>query len=121
MSPEVAAHIATIVAAMTGIIVLFITTRQLRLNAEAQKEDAKARTDEANARTASFWLELRKMFAEHDEVHRKLSPGGAWSDEEGFVEKVEEGDKILVRWAHDEDPITQKKWEQLKGPTGEQW
>jgi hypothetical protein len=27
---------------------------------------------------ALFWLELRKMFAEHNDVHVKLRPNGAW-------------------------------------------
>jgi hypothetical protein len=27
---------------------------------------------------ATFWLELRKMFEEYDDVHVKLRPNGAW-------------------------------------------
>lgn len=32
---------------------------------------------------ARFWLDLRDRFARHDEVHRRLRPGGAWADEKG--------------------------------------
>jgi hypothetical protein len=28
----------------------------------------------------TFWLELRKMFAEHKEVHNALRPGGKWQN-----------------------------------------
>jgi hypothetical protein len=30
---------------------------------------------------ARFWLDLRAQFSKHDEVHRRLRPGGAWTDE----------------------------------------
>jgi hypothetical protein len=33
---------------------------------------------------AKFWLDLREMFSEHDEVHLKLR-GGQWSEPEGFT------------------------------------
>ncbi len=28
---------------------------------------------------AKFWLDLRDRFGKHDDVHRRLRPGGAWS------------------------------------------
>ena len=32
---------------------------------------------------AKFWLELRSAFARHDDVHRKLRPGGEWTTNVG--------------------------------------
>jgi hypothetical protein len=121
MDTQVVAHIATIVAAMTGIIVLGFTAMQLRLNAQAQKEDARARTEEANARMANFWLELRRMFANHDEVHTKLTPRGAWADRGGAISKEERVDKYFVTWARNNSITSVKEWEKLPGPTGEEW
>lgn len=39
------------------------------------------RANKANAKAerARFWLELRRMFASHDNVHKKLRPGGEWA------------------------------------------
>jgi hypothetical protein len=119
MDTEVAAHIATIVAAITGITVLGFTAVQLRLNAQAQKQDAKARTEEANARIANFWLELRKMFADHNEVHVNLTPRGAWADSGGTIEK--EGDTYVIKWARNNSITSKEEWEKLKGPTGQEW
>jgi hypothetical protein len=38
------------------------------------------RANKANARAerARFWLDLRTIFASHNEVHKKLRPGGDW-------------------------------------------
>ena len=35
------------------------------------------------ANRARFWLDLRDRFAKHDVVHRRLRPGGAWTDGSG--------------------------------------
>jgi hypothetical protein len=32
---------------------------------------------------ARFWLDLRDRFARHDEVHRRLRPGGSWASGSG--------------------------------------
>ena len=32
---------------------------------------------------ARFWLDLRDRFAQHDEVHRRLRPGGSWPSDAG--------------------------------------
>jgi hypothetical protein len=64
MSLEDWAQIATIIGALVAIAVLGYTGYQVRANTLISR--------------GQFWLELRKMFAEHDEVHRKLRPGGAW-------------------------------------------
>lgn len=32
---------------------------------------------------AKFWLELRSAFGKHDDVHRKLRPGGEWENNGG--------------------------------------
>jgi hypothetical protein len=34
----------------------------------------------ARTNRAKFWLELRSTFAKHDDVHRKLRPGGEWNE-----------------------------------------
>jgi hypothetical protein len=43
-----------------------------------------ARSLELSRRTAraQFWLALRDQFGRHDEVHRKLRPGGPWAGAE---------------------------------------
>ena len=38
---------------------------------------------------AKFWLELRAAFAKHDDVHRKLRPGGEWANNAGPREPEE--------------------------------
>jgi len=38
---------------------------------------------------AKFWLELRAAFSRHDEVHRKLRPGGEWDNSAGPTEPEE--------------------------------
>jgi hypothetical protein len=83
---------ATVAAAIGGIGVLWFTykqlvlnTRQLRLNADAQ--------------SATFWLQLREMFASHDEVHGNLTPRGEWWDNRGKLEEHEGGDRYEVPWA----------------------
>ena len=43
---------------------------------------------------ANFWLELEKMFAEHDDVHMRLRPGGEWSEEGTGPTTVEEWAKV---------------------------
>ncbi len=32
---------------------------------------------------ARFWLDLRDRFGKHDEVHRRLRPGGLWASGQG--------------------------------------
>jgi hypothetical protein len=32
---------------------------------------------------ARFWLDLRDRFSKHDDVHRRLRPGGAWASGKG--------------------------------------
>ena len=41
---------------------------------------------------AKFWLDLRDRFAKHDEVHRRLRPGGRWPT-------VPEGPETASEWA----------------------
>jgi hypothetical protein len=56
--------IVAIVGAIVAILVLGYTAQQVKANTRISR--------------GQFWLELRKMFAEHDGVHHKLRPGGAW-------------------------------------------
>jgi hypothetical protein len=78
----VAATIGVIVSSI-GVIVaaiaLSFTARANRQNATAQQESATANRETSKARRATFWLDLRKMFAIHDKVHRKVRPGGEWN------------------------------------------
>jgi hypothetical protein len=55
---EIASHVATSVALVVAVY------QAMKLRAENR---------------ARFWLELRKMFAEHDEVHFRLR-GGGWPE-----------------------------------------
>jgi hypothetical protein len=59
------ASIATITGAVIAIIVLWYTGRQVHQNTKISR--------------GQFWLELEKMFSDHDDVHIKLRPGGEWS------------------------------------------
>lgn len=58
------ANIATIAGVVLALLTLFYTAYQIRLSRKVNQ--------------ATFWLELRKMFAEHNEVHLLLR-GGDWS------------------------------------------
>jgi hypothetical protein len=96
---QIAADIATVVgagatvaAAVGGIGVLWFTYRQLVLNTRQLRLNA-------DAQTATFWLQLREMFARHDEVHGKLTPRGEWWDYQGKLEEQEGGDRYEVPWA----------------------
>src|SRR5438309_3660533 len=75
-------EIAALIGATTAAIGLFVTAYELRKNIRANR--------------ARFWLELERLFTSHDEVHRKLRPGGVWSDGQGGPEKVQD-------WAAVED------------------
>ncbi len=58
-------NISIIVGTIIAVVVLFYTARQVHQN--------------TNISRGQFWLELGKMFSQHDEVHLKLRPGGEWS------------------------------------------
>jgi hypothetical protein len=56
--------IVTIVGVMVAALALGVTAYEMQMNTRTNK--------------ALFWLELRKMFAEHNDVHWKLMTGEAW-------------------------------------------
>ncbi|HEX8130513.1 MAG TPA: hypothetical protein VF527_15535 [Pyrinomonadaceae bacterium] len=62
--------IATIAAGAIAVCALLYTARQVRLSAKISRAD--------------FWLELRKMFAEHQEIHLKLRNGELSVTDENF-------------------------------------
>lgn len=74
---------ASWVAATLGVIVaaiaLSFSAKANRQNAKAQQESAEANRQNAKAQRAAFWLDLRRMFASHDKVHRKLRSRGEWT------------------------------------------
>jgi hypothetical protein len=43
---------------------------------------------------ARFWLDLRKFFGEHDEVHRLLRPGGQWAAPDAGPESADDWIKL---------------------------
>jgi hypothetical protein len=55
------ANVATVLGAILGVIALGYTGLQIRQATRTQRAD--------------FWLTLRQMFAEHQEIHRKLRDG----------------------------------------------
>jgi hypothetical protein len=57
--------IATICGVIVGAVSLVVAARNTGLTKRSNR--------------ARFWLDLRNMFADHDDVHRKLRPGGAWA------------------------------------------
>ena len=82
----------------------------------------KANQANAKARKATFWLELRKMFAEHHKVHHSLDPRGAWADEVGRDSLERYGNRIVVSWAQEKVSMKEADWHKLPGPkTAEQW
>ena len=70
------ANIATIVGAITAVVVIIYTAYQVRQNTLISR--------------GQFWLELEKMFAAHDEVHINLRPGGKWTEIDSGPESVED-------------------------------
>ncbi len=76
------ASIATIVGAIMAAAVLLYTAIQVQQNTRISR--------------GQFWLELEKMFSQHDEVHLKLRPGGEWTKEGA-------GPESAVDWAKVED------------------
>jgi|YNPBryulayer2012_1023412.scaffolds.fasta_scaffold08913_2 hypothetical protein len=74
------ANIATIVGVPLGALVLFYTAYQIHQNTKISR--------------AQFWLELEKMFAQHDEVHIKLRPGGEWAIPNAGPKTVEDWAKV---------------------------
>jgi hypothetical protein len=59
------ADLATIAACVVALVALAVTARQARSAALHTR--------------GTMWLELRRMFDEHTDVHQKLRPGGEWS------------------------------------------
>ncbi|MBW2021040.1 MAG: hypothetical protein JRI65_13770 [Deltaproteobacteria bacterium] len=69
MNLENVASIAMVVSVLISTVALFYTAHQVKQH--------------KNISCAQFWLELEKMFAQHDEVHVKLRPGGEWTGNGG--------------------------------------
>jgi hypothetical protein len=74
------ASVATILGAIFAVLTLLYTAYQIRLSTRIS--------------AGTFWLELEKMFANHDEVHIKLRPGGVWANNKGGPENVEDWAKV---------------------------
>lgn len=58
--------IMTVITYVSAVAGFFVAFQQLRSNAQTN--------------TASFWLSLRSMFDEHEEVHRSLQTDITWRD-----------------------------------------
>jgi len=69
MTMSEAKDLATLVGVLIGAISLAFGAFSLVLTTKTNR--------------AKFWLELRGAFAKHDDVHRKLRPGGEWSESRG--------------------------------------
>jgi len=76
------ANIATIAGIPIAALVLIYTAYQVHQSTKISR--------------GQFWLELEKMFAQHDEVHIKLRPGGEWTTHDA-------GPKTVEDWAQVED------------------
>lgn len=76
------AKVSTIAGALVAIVALIYTAHQIHQNTQISR--------------GQFWLELEKMFSQHDEVHLNLRPGGKWSG-------GETGPEDSVEWAKVED------------------
>ena len=78
---EMVEKYTVIIGSIIAVISLIVTAYQMRSTAKISR--------------AQFWLELREMFAKHNDIHVKLRPGGEWhksktSPSEGEMPKVEE-------------------------------
>ena len=64
---------------------------------------------------AKFWLELRSAFVRHDEVHRKLRPGGEWSASAGpkDTEEFAQIEAYMGLFEHCEIMLSQKLIDQV--------
>lgn len=74
------ADIATIAGIPLAALVLIYTAYQIHQNTKISR--------------GQFWLELEKMFTQHDEVHIKLRPGGEWTSNNTGPKSVEEWAKV---------------------------
>ena len=78
----VAANVAQVFGAIGTVAGIFYVAEQLRHNASANR--------------ATVLLDLENMSHDHDAVHAKLRPGGAWTDKEA-------GPATPVEWVQAED------------------
>ena len=76
------ASIATIVGILLAVLTFLYTAYQVQLNTKTN--------------TGTFWLELEKMFSNHDDVHIKLRLGGEWAINNS-------GPENAIYWAKVED------------------
>ena len=76
------ANIATIIGLIIATAALIYTAIQINQNTKISR--------------GQFWLELEKMFSNHDDVHLYLRPGGKWA-------KEGKGPKTAKDWAKVED------------------
>jgi hypothetical protein len=67
--------IISVVAYLSGVAGFLVAFRQLRTNAQTN--------------TASFWLNLRSMFGEHEGVHQSLQTDTSWRDVDRRVSDAE--------------------------------
>ncbi len=74
------ANIATIAGIPIAALVLIYTAYQIHQSTKISR--------------GQFWLELEKMFAQHDDVHIKLRPGGEWTANDAGPETAEDWAKV---------------------------
>lgn len=70
------------IATIAGLLIAAISLAYTALNSRAGVHTSRAR----------FWLDLRELFARHDAVHRRLRPGGVWTNPSGPVSPEEWAD-----------------------------
>lgn len=75
-------NIATIIGILIATVALSHTACQINQNTKISR--------------GQFWLELEKMFSQHDKIHIKLRSGGAWANNDT-------GPKSNQEWAEVED------------------
>src|SRR4051794_10173357 len=65
----------------------------------------------ARANRARLWLDLRKQFTEHNEVHRKLRPGGEWAEPGGGPRSAHDWSEVenyMTLFEHCESMLREK-------------
>lgn len=102
------AKIIGVVGVTSGVVMAAWQVRKARIDRadQAVKEQA-ARANDLETRRhnlalarATFWLTLRKMFADHNEVHFALRPGGAWYQKEPPTEAFPKVEAYMGLFEH---------------------
>lgn len=98
--------VSKVVSGLSLIVAIFVAVHQINkykeervVQSERDREQRQKEIEERQLNTrinrARFWLELRRMFDEHNEVHFKLQNHGEWSENNTGPQSKEEWSKTV--------------------------